>query len=212
MSKAIVFRWADRMIASSGWYRSDRGFKAQIVTYTVASVVRSIAPGTRFGKLIYGKSGIGKPYRKLLAQVLSDAAPLVAAIIKDAPEWVRNISEYAKREACWTAVQNEMTMRLPAEISSCLIDQDEKKLIRKDDRAVKKIDDDIDLEILLLKLAPRMNELREAADRNGLLSPTGDRAINKLSSGRLNLTKSEKKVMRETLIKLDEVGVEFLGP
>ncbi len=92
------------------------------------------------------------------------------------------------------------------------MDQDEKKLIRKDDRAVKKIDDDIELEILLLELAPRMNELREAADRNGLLSPTGDRAISKLSSGRFNLTKSEKKVMRETLVKLDEVGVEFLGP
>ena len=211
MSKAIVFRWTDRMIASSGWYRSDRGYKAQIVTYTVASVVNQLRRQLD-SEIDLRQVWARQSVPEVLAQVLSDAAPLVAAIIKDAPEWVRNISEYAKREACWTAVQNEMTMRLPVEISSCLMDQDEKKLIRKDDRAVKKIDDDIELEILLLELAPRMNELREAADRNGLLSPTGDRAISKLSSGRFNLTKSEKKVMRETLVKLDEVGVEFLGP
>ena len=211
MSKAIMFRWTDRMIASSGWYRSDRGYKAQIVTYTVASVVKKLRQELDSEidlRQIWNRQSVPE----VLVQVLSDAAPQVATIIKDAPEWVRNISEYAKREACWTAVQNRMTLRLPADMSSCLINQEDKKQIRKEDRAVKKIDDDIELDILLLNLLPRMNEIREAADRNGLLSPTGARAIGKLSSGRLNLTKIEKRVMRDTLVKLDEVGVEILGP
>ena len=208
MSKAIVFRWTDRMIGASGWYRNDRGYKAQIVTYTVAWVVDRVrqARGSEVDlRQIWTRQSVPEP----LAQALSDAAPLVAEIVKDAPESVRNISEYAKRQACWTAVQNEMDMELPAQIGSCLIDEGEKKQIKKDDRAVKKIDDEIDLDLLLLKLVPRMNEVREAADRNSLLSPAGDRAMTKLSSGKVNLTRSEKKVMREMLAKLDQVGVEL---
>lgn len=208
MSKAIVFRWTDRMIGSSAWYRNDRGYKAQIVTYTIAWVVNQVH--TRLDSEIdLRQIWTRQAVPSVLARTLEEAAPRVAAIIKDAPEWVRNVSEYAKREACWQAVQSNMSMQLPARMGGCLIDKDEKKQIRKDDRAIKKIDDEIELEVLLLKLVPRMNELREAALRNGLLSPTGDRAMSKLSSGRITLTKSEKKVMRETLVQLDAVGVEF---
>ena len=208
MSKAIVFRWTDRMIGSSAWYRSDRGYKAQIVTYTVAWVVDRVRQERNSEvdlRRIWTRQSVPEP----LAQTLSAAAPLVAATIKDAPESVRNISEYAKRQACWSAVQDEMDMELPAQIGSCLIDADEKKQLKKDDRAVKKIDDEIDLDILLVKLVPRMSEVREAANRNSLLSPAGNRAMTKLSSGRVNLTRAEKRVMREILAKLDDVGVDL---
>ena len=144
VSKAIVFRWTDRMIGSSGWYRSDRGYKAQIATYTVAWVVNQVR-SERDSEIDLRQVWARQSVPEALAQVLADAGPLVAAVIKDAPESVRNISEYAKRQACWTAVQNEMAMRLPTNIESCLIDRGETKLIRKDDRAVKKIDDEIEL-------------------------------------------------------------------
>ena len=210
MSKAIVFRWTDRMIGSSVWYRSDRGYKAQIVTYTVAWVVDEVRRALNSEadlRQVWTRQSVPEA----LVQVLTDAAPLVATIIKDAPESVRNISEYAKRQACWTAVQNKMAMPLPADIGSCLIDRGERKQIRKDDRAVKKLDDEIDLDMLLVRLIPHLKEIREAADRNSLLSPMGDRAMNKLSSGRVNLTKSEKKIMREMLAKLDDMGVQLPG-
>ena len=208
MSKAIVFRWTDRMIGSSEWYRKDRGYKAQIVTYAVSWMVEQVRQGLHSEidlRRIWARQSVPEP----LMQVLSDAAPLVAAVIKDAPESVRNISEYAKHQACWTAVQNKVALALPADIGFCVIDRGETKQVQKDDRAIAKIDSDIDLDVLLLKLIPHLNEVREAADRNSLLSPTGDRAMNKLSSGRVNLTKSEKKVMREMLVRLDDVGVEL---
>ena len=206
MSKAIVFRWTDGMIGSSEWYRSNRGYKAQIVTYTVAWVVhrvRQVLDSQLDLRQVWARQSVPES----LARVLTGAAPLVAAIIRDAPELVRNISEYAKHQACWTAIQNKIELPLPADFGSCVIDRGESKQVRKDDRAVKKIDDDIELDVLLLKLAPRLNKIREAADRNSLLSPTGDRAMKKLSSGRVQLTKSEKRVMREMLDKLDDLGV-----
>ena len=39
VAKAIVFRWTDRMVATSDWYKANRGYKAQIVTYTIAWLV-----------------------------------------------------------------------------------------------------------------------------------------------------------------------------
>ena len=208
MSKAIVFRWTDRMIGSSEWYRSERGYKAQIVTYVVSWVLHQVRQGLN-SEIDLRQIWTRQSVPETLMQILSDAAPLVAAVIKDAPESVRNISEYAKHQACWTAVQNKVTLALPADIGICVIDRGETEQIQKDDRAVAKIDSDIELDILLHKLIPHLNEVREAANRNSLLSPKGDQVMNKLSSGRVNLTKSEKKVMREILIRLDDVGVEL---
>ena len=208
ISKAIVFRWTDRAIGASEWYRSDRGYKAQIVTYTVAWVVSQVRQELDSEidlRRIWSRQAVPEA----LAQALSAAAPLVAAVIKDAPESVRNISEYAKHQGCWRAVQNKVSMTLPADIGSCLIDRDDRKQIRKDDRSDKRIVDEIELDMLLLNLIPHLDDIRKAADRNSLLSPSGDRAMNKLSSGRVNLTKSEKKAMREMLIRLDDVGVEL---
>ena len=211
VSKAIVFRWTDGMIGASEWYRGDRGYKAQIVTYTVAWVVNQVRRELEL-EIDLRRIWTCQSVRKLLRKPLSAAAPLVAAVIKDAPEAVRNISEYAKHQGCWRAVQDEVQMALPAEIGNCLIDRGDTKQIRKDDRSITKIVDEIELDILLLKLSPYLDDIRKAADRNRLLSPTGDRAMNKLSSGRVNLTKSEKKVMREMLLKLDEAGVELPEP
>ena len=209
MSKAIVFRWTDRTIGTSAWYRSDRGYKAQIVTYTVAWVVNKIRQDLN-AEIDLRQIWVRQSVPETLAQVLANAAPIVAAVIKDAPEQVRNVSEYAKRLDCWKAVKSKVHLTtLPSDIEKCVIDQNEVKRIKKDDRTTKKLDDDIDLEVQLLNLIPHLDEIRDAANRNGILSPIGSRAIDKLSSGKFQITKSEKKVMRELLGKLDAVGVEL---
>lgn len=208
MSKAIVFRWTDRMIGTSEWYRSDRGYKAQIVTYTVAWVVNQVRQNLN-AELNLREIWARQSVPEALALVLSNAAPRVAAVIKDAPESVRNISEYAKRSDCWVAVQSKVVLTLPDNIGRHVIDWSKAKQIRNDDRATKKIDDDIDFDMQLLNLIPHLDEIKEAANRNSILSPIGSKAIGKLSSGKFQLTKSEKKVIRELLSNLDAVGVEL---
>ena len=36
MARAMIFRWTDRMIATSEWYAADRAYKSQTVTYTLS--------------------------------------------------------------------------------------------------------------------------------------------------------------------------------
>ena len=208
VSRAIVFRWTDRMIGASAWYRSGRGYKAQIVAYTVAWLVNQVRrelDSTVDLRSIWTQQSVPE----VLAQALSAVAPLVATIVKDAPESVRNVSEYAKQQGCWQAVQGRVRMALPSEIGGCLVDRGDTKQIRKDDRSVKRMVDEIELDVLLLRLAPHLDAVRGAADRNRLLSSTSDRAMSKLSSGRVDLTRVEKRAMRQLLVKLEEVGVEL---
>ena len=214
ISKAILFRWTDRMVGSSEWYRRERGYKAQIVTYTVAWVVSKVRNELNAEidlRQIWSRQSVPEP----LATALSEAAPHVATAIKETPESVRNVSEYAKRQACWASVRDRVGLALQTSLRSCVIDKSSVDHVRKEDRAVKRIDDDIDLEMLLVELMPYIREIREAADRNNLLSPMNDRAMGKLAAGRTQLTKSEKKAMRWMFGRLDEVGVElpsFLRP
>ncbi len=46
VAKAIAFRWTDRMIGGSAWYQEDRGYKAQVVTYTWLGWCTICRPGT----------------------------------------------------------------------------------------------------------------------------------------------------------------------
>ena len=169
ISKAILFRWTDHMVGSSEWYRRERGYKAQIVTYTVAWVVSRVREKLNSEidlRQIWTRQSVLGP----LATALSEAAPHVATAIKETPESVRNVSEYAKRQACWASVRDRVGLALETSLRSCVIDKSVADQLWKEDRAVKKIDDDIDLEMVLVELMPYIQEIREAADQNSLLS------------------------------------------
>ena len=208
VSMAIIFRWTDRMIGVSGWYRTDRGYKAQVVAYTVAWVVHVIRNELE-KKIDLRHIWMCQSVPPPLASLISNAAPNVAQIVKDAPESVRNISEYAKNVACWEAVKSKVRLQVPHELDSCLIDHNSEKEIQLDDRKEQKIVNELELEVLLYELAPQIGLIRSAAARNEFLTANGIRAMDKISSGQLYLTRTEKKAMQETLSKLSEVGVEF---
>ena len=104
VAKAIVFRWTDSMIGRSAWYKEDRGYKANILTYTIAWLVNALK-SERSSELDLQQVWNDQELSGNLREVLSMIAPEVAKTVKSAPPDVKNISEYCKREVCWDAVQ-----------------------------------------------------------------------------------------------------------
>jgi hypothetical protein len=107
VARAIVFRWTDRMVANSDWYKSDRGYKAQIVTYTIAWLVSRLNREHRIEislDMIWNAQGVSEELGSILRQLASQ----VAKTINDTPENVKNVGEYCKRIACWTAVDQSL--------------------------------------------------------------------------------------------------------
>ena len=58
------------------------------------------------------------------------------------------------------------------------------------------IDDEIDFDVLLIKLVPFSEVISIAAKENKLISPNNERALGKVSRGEISLTRTEKNAMK----------------
>lgn len=207
VAKAIVFRWTDRMIGQSEWYKADRGYKANIVTYTVAWLINHLNK-ERGSALDLTRIWKAQDVPEELQRVLVAIAPRVAEMIKTPPSLVRNVSEYAKQQACWASV-SKADLPVSDQIETVTIDlsivQDQKKQAAK----LKRIDNSLEFEILLLELAKRINDVEKLARDHRLLSPKSTAAIAKLKLGRMNLNRSELNAMKNLVERLQQAGIEI---
>lgn len=207
VAKTIVFRWTDHMVASSEWYKADRGYKAQIVTYTIAWLVNyaSKMSGLNINlQEIWNKQELIDGLKK----TLEVCAPAIAEKIKDTPSNVKNVGEYCKLQACWFAVSNTH-INLPDDFKKALIDKSTIKQQKKDEIEIKKIDNEIEFEKYLLGLLPHLIKIRSYADVNALLTPTSNSGLAKLSSGKININFAEKDALKKLFARMAEEGYEF---
>jgi hypothetical protein len=207
IAKAIVFRWTDQMIARSDWYREDRGYKAQIITYTIAWLVnhlsKSAGPSIDLQQ-IWNRQVLGDGLKSAIETI----SKVVAVKIKDAPTSVKNIGEYCKHQACWSAISN-LVFDLPLSLRAELIDKDDLKKIKKDETYIKKIDNEIEFEERLLKMMPIINEIKNFALSRSLMSPAANAGLDKIRFGNINIGQNEKKALSLLFKKMEEIGFEF---
>ncbi|WP_458388999.1 AIPR family protein [Sphingomonas sp. F9_3S_D5_B_2] len=206
-SKALIFRWTDHMVGQSEWYREDRGYKAQTVTYTLAWLQNRIRRSGKAGinlQLVWNSQEVPEELRVIIEQ----AAPAVAKAIRDTPPTVKNVGEYCKQQACWATV-SRLELPLAHLPDSVLLDHEDAKEAIKAASSVRKMDLEIELDTLLVRLAPKAQALATGAKRKGLLSPRSDAALNKVAKGHFNLVRSEKAALTHLLARLAEEGVDL---
>ena len=101
VARAILFRNLDAGIAASDWYKADRGFKSQIVTYTIAA----LSEFYNSREMVIDTSRIWKEQKvpPHLLNILISFARSVGDVIKHPPleRSVRNPGEFAKAAYCW---------------------------------------------------------------------------------------------------------------
>ena len=99
VAKAIIFRRLEKLVSAQEWY--EGGYRANIVTYAIAKV----AHDARAMEKVVDLSRIWRA--QAVPSNLEDALLVAAAeaqdIITNPPEGVRNMSEWAKTQACWKA-------------------------------------------------------------------------------------------------------------
>lgn len=204
VSEVIVFRWLDAAIGQAEWYRSDRGYKANIVTYTIAALVNHLreAHDARIDlAAIWRLQGLPDGLQRALAEL----APQVAERLKSPPSHIQNISEYAKLQACWAAMST-FSFNIDEEVLSCTVSAQEAEQAQKDAADVKRIDREIDFEVRLLALAPKAAEIERLAMQRKLLTPVSVRALDRLKLGGSGLTKPERSALQTLFARLEESG------
>lgn len=114
VAKAILFRKADKIVARQNF----GGYKANIVTYTVAKLVHVTG-----GRIDLDRIWRNQDLTSALEEALVDLCRLVQKVITSPPEGRTNIGEWTKRPECWTAVR-ELDWVVPASLEAELVEVD----------------------------------------------------------------------------------------
>jgi hypothetical protein len=209
MAQAIVFRETDRLVGMSDWYKADRGYKANIVTYAIAWLVnhlkvRSVQVSALDLQSIWNRQELPED----VADALLEIARHVSAAIRDTPENVRNVGEYAKQQQCWANI-SKLEIALPTGLESSTISISEVKQQEKNQAETGRIDREIDFERDLVALQSRIPHMRQYANSKRLLSPNSSRALDKVERLDLNITRPEKNALKHLFSQMKEKGYEF---
>jgi hypothetical protein len=203
---ALLFRWTDKMIAKADWYQTDRGYKSQTVTYTLAWIAEQVAQREK-ASLDWGLIWNLQSVPEELQDVIVALAPQVGASIRQAPDNVRNVGEYCKTEMCWQQI-SKAEFDVPSLPDSLLLDREEARQEKKEAKATAKIDSDIDFDVLLLNtITPKAELIRRTVERRGLLSPKSDSGLRKLTLGNLNLARPERNAIKLLVSRMAEEGI-----
>jgi hypothetical protein len=201
MAKALLFIDLDEAVQKSSWYQTDRGYKAQIVTYAIAACANGFREKNEQIDLdrIWREQSVPA---SLLDWMLGEARS-VADILKSPPDNVRNISEFAKRDFCWEQhVKGNVGTPNGAILQFGVSIEDYNDETRQGSREASR-NLEVDFEVTLFDLVPRANEIIIQATKSGVASPKNMSALNKIAAGRLSLSKGEKTALKYLLERLE---------
>ena len=107
-----------------------------------------------------------------LAAAIETVSAFVNGHLINPPQGISNVSEWAKREACWIRILGDIaSLDLPEAFHDELVSVDEVRAERKDARKVQKIDNGINDQMRVIQVgASGWRHVREEATRRKLLT------------------------------------------
>ncbi len=129
IAKAIIFRALEKLVPAQPWY--EGGYRANIVTYAIAKMVHDADTA---GKLI-DLDMVWRLQRlpSSLEKACIAAAEAANRAITSPPPGVRNMSEWAKKQACWATLQKS-AVDYPEDFQDCLINPDDARSAKQSER------------------------------------------------------------------------------
>ena len=202
IAKSILFKTLDRAVANEDWYRANKAGKSQTITYTLAAC----ADGFRACGYQIDLDRIWRDQEvseQLLSWLLKEAKK-VHSILNNNYPIVGHISEFAKREFCWTTYirgkagqPSQIDLRFGVALEEYLSSESQGKKEGK-------FNQQVDFDIALTQLMSRAAEFRILAEKAKLASPNNMSALNKLASGKnFSLTSAEKNALKYLLERLE---------
>jgi len=147
VAKAIIFRKLEKIVMDQPWYNG--GYRANIVAYTLSKLADLVQERGRVMDFddVWKRQDLSPALRETL--IATSAA--VHEVIVNPDSGIQNITEWAKKQACWQRVQ-ALTVTLPAAFLEEMLDPSEEKTIQREAQQVQKIDNGIDAQKKVLEL------------------------------------------------------------
>lgn len=200
VAKGILFRRLDKEVAQSNWYRNDKGLKAQTVAYTISACAHTFREAGQQIDLL--RIWRDQDVPSVLMDWMLIQAQSIHKILNNPPGIVKNPTEFCKKEFCWALHVKDKIARPDRKILDygvALTDFSEEQSRGKRDA---RRDGELDFEIALAKLVPKVAEIRRLAEAKKLISENNSRALSKLETGRVTFTKTEKNSLKNLFDRL----------
>lgn len=139
IAKALIFRKLEAEVPKQPWY--EGGYRANIVTYAMAKVFHDATGEKQTLDLdaIWRRQSVPDP----LARALMIAAAGAHEVITHPPEGVRNMSEWAKKQACWNGLKMRR-LDYDDDFENCRVQAEEARATRREARSAKTLTEGID--------------------------------------------------------------------
>ncbi len=103
IARGILFRATEKLVSAQPWYNG--GYRANIVAYTL-SMLSEITKRRKVA-VDYQRIWAAQAVDDVLSQTLAAIAAAVNEDITRPPQGISNISEWCKREGCWTRLLDQ---------------------------------------------------------------------------------------------------------
>ena len=122
VAKAIVFRAAERIVSKQSWYQG--GYRANVVAYAIAKMAWDV--GKSGGSVSFEgvwkrqAAGVG------IEAAIANAGGVVHGVLTSPPEGISNVTEWAKKQACWERVRG-LSVTWPAALANDLTSAEDRR-------------------------------------------------------------------------------------
>jgi hypothetical protein len=146
VAKAIVFKSTEKIVTDQPWY--EGGYRANIVAYTIAKLAEDVADMKRAVDF----SGIWKRQRitQAMENAIAHAAKIVTSVLVNPPSGISNVSEWAKKQACWARVK-ALKIEWPQSFVAELITLAEQKSAKRDAQRAQKVLNGIEAQMAVVQ-------------------------------------------------------------
>lgn len=160
IAQAIVFRQMEKTVSSSVWY--EGGYRANIVTYAIAKISHDVRKAGRSINLdqIWKLQNVPNGLKGAMEIAGTEAQSVILN-----PQVVRNIGEWAKKEACWN-ILSKAGLDYGDALSSILIDPEEAKTVVREKRENRSLDEGIVRQSRVIELGPAFWQEAQSWGRN----------------------------------------------
>ena len=168
IAKAIVFKSVERMVTEQPWYQG--GYRANVVAYTIAKLAHDLRQRQR--SLDFQRIWRFQAISAGLCEALTIAAKAVHDVIVDTPPKHRNVTEWAKQQACWSRVA-ELQVVWPRSLDGELLTREEVAWHRRVAAKDQKVLNGIEAQTAVVAAGSEVwQAVRQWGASAGLLSPS----------------------------------------
>lgn len=208
VARGLIFRSTERIVSAQPWYNG--GYRANIVAYTLAV----LADITKRRKESIDFLGVWNA--QMVDTVLEGAIAIVSGMVNDditkPPHGISNISEWCKKEACWTRIQahtEAIANLLSSEFYERLVSLEDQTATARSAKQTQQIDNGIEAQrkVLAVPTAEWTRIYRSLLERS-LLTPKETGVLKVAMQIPIKIpTEKQSLVLLEVLAKGRQEGI-----